>query len=62
VVPWLEAPVLLYRSKEGLAVRVPGGAFRVDDRPHTDRAALPLPAVVTAEALTFAVEAVASRL
>jgi hypothetical protein len=62
VLPWLAAPVLIYRSKEGLGVRVPGGPFRIDDRPCADRAVLPLPAVVTAEAFTFAVEPVASRL
>jgi hypothetical protein len=62
VMPWLPAPVLIYRSKEGLGVRVPGGPFRIDDRQCADRAALPLPAVVTAEAFTFAVEPVASRL
>ncbi|MBA4065829.1 MAG: hypothetical protein C0501_19340 [Isosphaera sp.] len=61
-VPGLPAHVLLYRSKDGLGVRVPGGPFRVDDRVCHDRAALPLPAVVTADAVTFAVEPVTGRL
>lgn len=62
VLPWLPIPVLIYRSKEGLGVRVPGSGFRIDDRPCTDRAILPLPAVVTADGFTFAIEPVAARL
>lgn len=62
VIPKMGSPVLLYRSKEGLGVRYAEGTFRVDDRPYTDRAPLPLPAVVTAEAFTFAVEPVGPRL
>ncbi len=62
VLPELAAPVIIYRSKEGLGVRVPSGPFRIDDRPYHDRAALPLPAVVTADAFTFAVEPVTGRL
>jgi hypothetical protein len=61
VLPGLPAPVLIYRSKDGLGVRVPG-SFRIDDRPYTDRAALPLPSVVSADAFTFAVEPVTGRL
>jgi hypothetical protein len=60
--PAVTKPVLIYRSKDGLGVRVPGGPFRVDDRPFTDRAPLPLPAVVTADSFTFAVEPVGPRL
>jgi hypothetical protein len=55
-------PVLIYRSKEGLGVRVPDGRFRIDDRVCHDRAALPLPSVVSADAFTFAVEPVSGRL
>lgn len=62
ILPHVPAPILIYRSKEGLGVRVPGGQFRIDDRPCNDRAILPLPAVVTAESFTFALEPVASRL
>ena len=62
VLPGLPAPVLIYRSKDGLGVRVPGGPFRIDDRVCNDRAALPMPAVVTTDAFTFAVEAVTGRL
>jgi tetratricopeptide (TPR) repeat protein len=60
--PDVPAPILIYRSKEGLGVRVPSGSFRIDDRPHTDRANLSLPAVVTAETFTFAIEPVSTRL
>jgi hypothetical protein len=62
ILPHVPFPVLIYRSKDGLGVRVPNGSFRVDDRPFSDRAALPLPSVVTAETFTFAVEPVAARL
>jgi hypothetical protein len=58
----VKEPVLIYRSKDGLGVRVPGAAFRVDDRPFTDRAPLPLPAAVVADAFSFAVEPVGPRL
>jgi hypothetical protein len=62
VLSHLPAPVLIYRSKDGLGVRVPNGAFRIDDRACSDRASLPLPSVVSTETFTFAVEPVASRL
>ena len=60
--PNLEAPVLIYRSKDGLCVRVPEMRFTIDDRPCTDRAILPLPGVVSCDAFTFAVEPVSGRL
>jgi hypothetical protein len=60
--PGLDAPVLIYRSKDGLGVRVPDARFTVDDRPCADRAALPLPAVVSCDAFTFALEPVSGRL
>ncbi len=56
------APVLIYRSREGLSVRVPDTRFTIDDRPCTDRAILPLPSVVSCDAFTFAVEPVSGRL
>ena len=62
ILPGLPAPILIYRSKVGLGVRVPDARFRIDDRPYVDRAALPLPGVVTGDAFTFAVEPVAARL
>ena len=62
ILPDAPAAVLIYRSKDGLGVRVPTGSFRVDDRQYSDRAPLPLPSVVTAEAFTFAVEPVTTRL
>ncbi|MBA4188359.1 MAG: hypothetical protein C0467_10180 [Planctomycetaceae bacterium] len=62
VMPDLPAAVSIYRSKDGLGVRVPSGQFRIDDRPCHDRAALPLPSVVSADGFTFAVEPVTGRL
>jgi hypothetical protein len=62
VLPGVPAPVLIYRSKDGLGVRVPDGRFRIDDRVCHDRAALPLPSVVSADTFTFAVEPVSGRL
>jgi hypothetical protein len=62
VMPDVSQPVLIYRSKDGLGVRVAGAGFRVDDRPFTDRAPLPLPAAVTADAFCFAIEPVGPRL
>lgn len=62
LLPTVRTPVLLYRSKDGLGVRVPETPFHIDDRPCLDRATLPLPAVVTANDFTFAVEPVGNRL
>ncbi|MCI0702720.1 MAG: FHA domain-containing protein [Planctomycetia bacterium] len=62
LLPHLSAPVLIYRSKDGLGIRVPETRFTIDDRPCLDRAPLPLPAVVAADSFTFAVEPVAGRL
>jgi tetratricopeptide (TPR) repeat protein len=61
-IPHLHDPVLIYRSKDGLAVRVPARTFTVEDNPYHDRAILPLPAVVSCETFTFAVEPVSNRL
>ncbi len=60
-VPGLSEPILIYRSKDGLGVRVPG-KFTIDDQHCADRAALPLPAVVSCDAITFAIEPVSGRL
>jgi len=62
ILPGPTAPVSIYRSREGLAVRVPHGSFRIDEQLHTDRATLPLPSVVSGELFTFAVEPVTGRL
>lgn len=62
VMPHLEQPVLIYRSKDGLAIRVPDMSFNVEDGCYHDRAILPLPAVVSCEAFTFALEPVSHRL
>ena len=59
--PGVAEPVIIYRSKDGLGVRV-GGGFRVDDRPYLDRAPLHLPSVVSTDAFTFALEPVGARL
>jgi hypothetical protein len=61
-IPGLESPVLIYRSKDGLCVRVPDLKFTIDDHPCSDRALLPLPGVVSCDAFTFAVEPVSGRL
>jgi hypothetical protein len=61
VIPGATERVLLYRSKEGLGVRVPGGKVLVNDRPHAERAPLPFPATVEADGVTFALEPVGPR-
>ncbi len=61
IVPWLKTPIVLYRSKEGIGVRI-AGEFRVDAKMELNRAILPLPSVVTSEQLHFAVEPVSARL
>lgn len=61
-VPWTPSNLILYRSKDGLGVRLAGEEFRIDNKPYRDRGALPLPAVVTTSALTFAIEPVGTRL
>ena len=53
--------VSLFRSAEGLGVRVKEGEFRIDDQPHRDRAALPFPGVVSTDTFAFAVEPVGPR-
>ena len=53
--------VSLFRSSEGLGVRVKQGTFRIDDKPHADRAALPFPGVVSTDTFAFAVEPVGPR-
>ncbi|MBX9579564.1 MAG: hypothetical protein K2X87_04580, partial [Gemmataceae bacterium] len=58
VVPDAPGRVLVYRSRDGLGVRVPDGRFKVNDRPFSDRAPLPLPAGVETDTLTFSVEPV----
>ncbi|MBY0513925.1 MAG: FHA domain-containing protein, partial [Gemmataceae bacterium] len=60
-VPDLPEPVGLFRSPEGLGVRVKGQAFRVGDRAVTDRATLTFPAVVSTDHVSFAVEPVGPR-
>lgn len=53
--------VVIHRTKGGLGVRL-AGDFQVDNRPCLNRADLPLPCVVTSDAVTFAVEPVGPRL
>lgn len=61
VVPWLTETVVLYRSKDGLGVRIRGD-FKVDAKRELNRAQLPLPSVVSSESLHFAVEPVGTRI
>ncbi len=53
--------VLLHRTQGGLAVKCPG-KFRVESRPETDRAPLPLPASVQTDRVTFTLEPIGPRL
>ena len=55
LIPDLPAPVVLYRSKEGLGFRCPG-KFRIDGEPHEGKAILRVPCHVSAEHLSFALE------
>lgn len=59
-VPWLSQTIVLYRSKEGIGVRIPG-EFRVDAKMELNRAILPLPAVVSSDFIHFAVEPAGGR-
>ena len=53
--------VIVHRTADGLAVKCPG-KFRVESRPETDRAALPLPASVQTDRVTFTLEPIGPRL
>ena len=46
--------LVFYRSQEGLGFRCPG-EFSIDNRPHRDRAALPVPCHVACEHVCFAI-------
>ena len=52
--------VVIYRGKDGLGIRYPG-PFRIDGQPHDTRAALPVPAQVTGDSFSFALEPVGVR-
>ena len=52
--------IVLYRTPTGLAVKCPG-RFRVGGEQRTERSDLPLPAVVVADGLTFALDPVSGR-
>nr|MCU0706366.1 hypothetical protein [Fimbriiglobus sp.] len=58
--PDAAANVVIYRGKEGLGIRF-AGAFKIDNQPHQNRAPLPVPACVTSESFSFAVEPVGVR-
>ncbi len=47
--------LVFYRSQEGIGFRCPG-EFHIDNRPHRDRAALPVPCHVASEHVSFALE------
>ena len=53
--------LVLHRTADGLALKCPG-KFRVEGRPATDRAALPLPASVQTDRVTFTLEPLGPRL
>ena len=52
--------VILHRTPDGLAVKC-SGKFKIDNRPCTDRAEIPLPSVLTSESFTFALDPVGPR-
>jgi hypothetical protein len=54
----LKQPLILFRPKDGLAVRY-GGNLVIGGRPHKDRGPLVPGAQVTTDALSFALESVA---
>lgn len=60
-VPDATGLVSLFRSPEGLGIRVKGEKFRVGDHPHADRAVLAFPATVSTDTFGFAVEAIGPR-
>ena len=53
--------LVLHRTPGGLALKCPG-KFRVEGRPEADRAALPLPASVQTDRVTFTLEPLGPRL
>lgn len=53
--------IVIYRGKEGLGIRF-AGAFKIDNQPHQNRATLPVPAFVTSDSFSFAVEPVGVRM
>jgi len=52
--------IVFYRSQDGLGLRSPG-EFHIDNRPHRDRATLPVPCHVAGEHVSFALEAYGTR-
>jgi hypothetical protein len=56
-IPDLPAPIVLYRSKDGLGIRC-AGRFRIDGEPHEGRATLRVPCHVSTEQVSFALEPV----
>jgi hypothetical protein len=52
---------ILHRTQAGLALKCPG-KFRVENRPATDRADLPMPASIQTERFTFTLEPIGPRL
>ncbi len=61
LLPEGSANLVFYRSQEGLGFRCPG-EFHIDNRPHRDRAALPVPCHVACEHVTFALEPYGPRM
>jgi len=59
-VPGLKSKVILSRTRDGLSVTAPG-AFRVENEPCRDRAAMPIPGWVHGTDFGFGVELFAAR-
>ncbi len=60
-IPDLKSPVVLYRHKEGLAVRC-AGSFSIDGQPHRERGVLGPHARVSGDEFAFALEPVGRQL
>jgi hypothetical protein len=61
VMPDAAMNIVIYRGKDGLGIRI-AGAFKIDNQPHQNRAPLPIPACVTGDSFSFAVEPVGVRM
>ncbi len=60
VLPDAAGSLVFFRSQDGIGFRCPG-EFHIDNRPHRDRATLPLPCHVASEHVSFALEAYGAR-
>ena len=60
LLPESAGTIVFYRSQDGIGLRCPG-EFHIDNRPHRDRATLPVPCHVASEHVSFALEAYGVR-